>query len=102
MNSPTVLALSGLVLSIPVTFAQTWSPTGAPTTNWSAIACSADGSHLIAAAGGQGGYGYVYASSDSGSNWTTTAAPSNHWTSVACSPDGTVFAAYASSSGAYF
>ena len=37
-------ALSGL--------AQTWLPTGAPLTNWSCIACSADGMKVAAGADG--------------------------------------------------
>jgi hypothetical protein len=75
---------------------QTWTPTGAPSTNWCAIACSADGSQVIAASGNLLANGQIYKSTNSGTNWSLTSAASLHWTSVACSADGTrlIAAAY--------
>lgn len=73
-----------------------WTLTTAPTNmNWGPIACSADGSKLIAVS--QGG---IYASANSGGTWTLNAValpPKNgndtcsagYWTSIACSADGT-------------
>ena len=53
--------------------------------NWSAIAISADGTHLAATDFG----GYVYTSSDSGSSWTTrTNSGQRYWSSIASSADG--------------
>src|SRR5262245_12285415 len=79
-------------------FAQTWTLTSAPSYSWNSIACSADGTRLVAVADN----GPIYGSVDSGDIWTPTAAPSNDWAAVACSADGTriVAAAGHHSSGA--
>ena len=72
-------------------FVQGWLLTGAPTNlGWSSVACSADGTKVVAAAMP----GVFYASSDSGSSWTTNGVPGFHFgLSVASSADGTKFAA---------
>ena len=57
----------------------------APQTNWSAVACSADKSRLVAVVGG----GPIYYSGDAGSSWTASLAPIANWQAVACSADGT-------------
>jgi hypothetical protein len=83
----------------------TWVPTRAPTNLWQAIASSADGSKLIAAASIQiqsgfltsfhvlnpslDGDGLVYTSSDSGATWNPVNLPNNTWSCVASSADGT-------------
>ena len=65
-------------------FAQTWTQTGAPNGYWYSIACSADGSKLIA-----GTYGQIYTSTNRGQIWATNNSPSAFlWTSVASSADG--------------
>src|SRR5579859_3158420 len=67
--------------------AQDWTLTSANTNLiWNSIACSADGSQLIAGEE-QGG---VYLSADSGSTWTLSIPPGTNSTpiSVACSADG--------------
>jgi len=69
--------------------AQTWTLTSAPTTAWTSVASSADGSKLVAAANGGG----IYTSTDSGATWTLTSAPNARWISVASSADGTKLAA---------
>jgi photosystem II stability/assembly factor-like uncharacterized protein len=69
--------------------AQTWTVTGSPSNQWYAVACSADGSRVVAATGGQFVNGQVYISNDSGTNWTLTSAPLQRWTSLASSADGT-------------
>jgi len=73
-------------------YAQNWSKTMAPNTNWVSIACSADGAKLIAAAvsdvrGGLG-RGPIFMSRDSGLTWKQTSAPITAWFCVACSSDG--------------
>ena len=67
----------------------TWSPTIAPSNNWAAVASSADGARLVAAASTYLGDSSIYTSGDAGVTWTRTAAPTNDWSSVACSADGT-------------
>src|SRR6516162_8736497 len=84
-----VLALS-LASAWPLC-AQTWTPTTAPITNWTSVACSANGSNVVAAVNG----GYLYTSSDF-VTWTAMRAPVAAWQSVTMSADGTkVFAVVA-------
>src|SRR5438477_1148173 len=78
--------------------AQTWIQTSAPITNWSSIACSADGSKVFAASGGRAAASgsAIYRSTDSGLTWSTTSAPVTapyNAFSLACSADGTRIAA---------
>jgi hypothetical protein len=77
-------ASGGLLMVATSAFAQTWTQTSAPITNWSSIACSADGSKLVAVIKG----GPIYTSKDAGATWMATSAPSTNWTAVACSADG--------------
>ena len=81
--------LSGIVVSSVVfgsaAHSQTWKQLNAPITNWSAIACSADGSKVVAAVW----QGPIYTSTNSGSNWLATSAPVTNWSAVASSADGT-------------
>jgi hypothetical protein len=54
MNPPVKHILLALLIGLDSSsFGQalTWTPTGAPSNNWSAIACSADGSRVIATSG---------------------------------------------------
>jgi len=78
-------------------FAQTWiQQTNAPSTNWTAVASSADGNKLVAAAYG----GLIYTSTNSGDTWTQcTNAPDEGWESVASSADGTTLVAVAYNNG---
>jgi hypothetical protein len=89
-------------------FAQSWTQTSAPITNWTSMACSGDGNKLIAAANGgvgPGPYyiiapGSIYISTNSGVTWTqATNAPTADWTSVASSADGNRLTAAASGGG---
>src|SRR5262245_21123609 len=84
-----------------VPWAQTWTQTGAPSNVWAAIACSAVGTKLGAAAGGQSFLGQIYTSTNGGTNWTPTGAPSNHWTAIASSSDGSRLAATAYGTGIF-
>lgn len=55
-----------------------------------AVACSADGTRLFAAAFlTNRSLGAIYASIDSGATWAPTAAPAAAWDPLACSADGT-------------
>jgi hypothetical protein len=63
----------------------TWTQTSAPTTNWTSVASSADGTKLVAVYNNG-----IYSSTDSGATWKTT-SPLEFtwdWTSVASSADG--------------
>jgi len=71
-----------------------WWISSAPTNQlWWAVACSTDGSFMVAAA--LESYarcpapGPIYVSHDSGVTWTPTTAPLATWGSLACSADGT-------------
>jgi hypothetical protein len=86
-------------------YGTNWSGTGAPALNWVTIACSSDGSKLIAAATNSSSGG-IYVSSNSGTSWTqVTSLPtppsSGAWTSVACTSDGSEMIA-AMSGGAIY
>jgi len=72
-----------------------WTPTTAPRNYWHSVACSADGTKVVAV-GEQ-----IYTSSDSGATWTPTSAPSNSWYCVASSADGTKLVAACSDGAIY-
>jgi hypothetical protein len=61
-----------------------WRRTGAPSTNWSSVACSADGSLLVATVRDGG----IFLSADSGASWAASSAPATNWSCVAASADG--------------
>jgi hypothetical protein len=73
-------------------FAQTWTPTGAPSKMWIAVASSADGSKLIAGSGD-----WIYClSTNSGNTWITNTEPQKGsyegpWYFIASSADGTKY-----------
>jgi len=74
----------------------TWVLTSAPSNHWSSVSMSADGSKLVAAAGGPlHETGLVYTSTDFGLTWTTNNINAQIWTSVAMSADGNKIAAVA-------
>jgi hypothetical protein len=62
--------------------AITWRPSSVQGHRCQAVACSADGRKLVAAAD------LIYISNDVGTNWTATSAPSASWRAVTCSADG--------------
>src|SRR5438445_7213916 len=70
-----VAVLSGLFTVVDPAFAQTWTPTSAPSRNWTWVASSADGSKLVAVAYTNG----IYTSTDSGATWKETSAPAEPW-----------------------
>ncbi len=76
-----------LVGSIPGNRGASWTAHGSSLA-WSCIACSADGTKLVA--GEYSGGGQIYTSADSGVTWTVrTGAGYGAWMCVACSADGT-------------
>lgn len=93
-------SISLLFLGIHLTLAQTWTLTGAPTNGWVSVACSADGSVVVAAAGEMtingttsSTNGPVYISTNYGATWAQANLPITNWTEVLLSADGSkVFA----------
>jgi hypothetical protein len=100
-----VAGLTGLLAVANGAIAQTWTLTSAPqatgesTWNWMAVACSADGTKLVAA--GLKGRIYslgdcdsfdmassIYTSADAGLTWHQTSSPTNVWSAVASSANG--------------
>jgi hypothetical protein len=77
--------------------AQTWIPTSAPTTNWQAVASSADGNKLAATVY----FGPIYTSTNSGFTWSIANAPCTNWVSVASSADGTKLVAAVGPGGVF-
>jgi photosystem II stability/assembly factor-like uncharacterized protein len=70
---------------------QNWIQTPAPTTNWSSIASSADGSKLVATFRGPFSANVpTYITTDAGVTWRQSIAPltNDYWLTVASSADG--------------
>lgn len=65
--------------------------------NWTALACSADGTRDVVVAN----TGEIYRSVDSGTTWQPDAAPTASWTGVASSADGFKLVAVARGGGIY-
>jgi hypothetical protein len=78
--------------------AQVWTPTSAPTKNWQAVAMSADGSKLVAAANAGG----IFTSTNFGATWISNNAPLVAWDAVTSSADGTRMAAAFSGVGGIY
>jgi len=81
--------------------ARNWKKTSAPVTNWHSVACSADGSKIVAACGLAGVAGPIITSTNWGDTWEVTAAPQLPWSAVASSADGDKLAA-TTSGGAFY
>lgn len=77
---------------------QNWSPTLSPTSSqWEAVACSANGTILAAAILN----GTIYYSTNSGSSWLPTGAPTKQWEALAMSANGTKMMAAANNDSIY-
>src|SRR5438874_4035394 len=63
---------------------QNWMPTTAPSNVWQAVACSADGTKLVAGING----GAIWTSTNSGASWAVTSAGTQYWACVSSSADG--------------
>ena len=98
-DSAECAAISGQLIYISTNSGATWTQTSAPATNWIALASSADGSRLVAVAGGRRSLqnpvvtGPIYTSTNSGATWTSNNVPVHNWTSVASSADGCILVA---------
>jgi len=79
------LTSAALATAIAPVVGQNWVLTSAPSTNWSCVASSADGTKLVAAVDG----GLVYISTNSGGAWVETTSGADNWAALACSADGT-------------
>ena len=71
-----------LYLSVNPGSAQSWTQTSADLRNWVAIAASADGTKLVAAANA------IWASTNSGATWQQVNPLNPPWRSLAASADG--------------
>jgi hypothetical protein len=81
--------------------AGTWTKTSAPVTNWQSVACSADGSKIVALCGSGGNSGPIFVSKDWGETWLLTSAPKEFWRAIASSTDGNNLIAAAFDGGIY-
>lgn len=74
----------------------TWSKSDAPNLNWTGVAASADGTHMVAVQNG----GQIYTSANGGTNWIKQlSSPSANFTCVASSADGINLVAAPGSTG---
>ena len=78
------------------TSAQTWTNIGPDEAGWKSVACSADGTKIIAARV----FGRVSLSTNSGGNWTNAPLPVANWYSTASSADGSKL--FASAGGGFY
>ena len=71
--------------------------TSAPAANWRAIACSDDGTNLVACESPTAARdpGQIYVSHNRGADWTLTSAPLARWSALASSADGSKLVAVA-------
>ena len=85
-----VAVWAGLFKMVDTTLAQIWTMSDAPAAVWQSLACSADGSDLVAVSinGADFAPGSIYTSTDSGATWTQSSAPGAEWDGVASSADG--------------
>src|ERR1051326_1243232 len=73
-----------------------WISTSAPLLRWQTVACSADGSRLLAGCyGSDAGGGPIYSSTNGGIRWDLTSAPPKYWASVASCVNGSKLVAAA-------
>jgi hypothetical protein len=92
----------GLSATIDFAFAQTWTQTSAPMTNWTTIVSSADGTKLVAACPG-----VCFISTNSGLTWMATNLPADihfynnvpNFAVLAVSADGTKLAGASRNNG---
>lgn len=75
----------------------TWTPHGSSTITWRDVACSADGSKVVACVNNNG---LIYTSTDYGASWTPRES-ARLWEAVASSADGTNLVACAYTGAVY-
>src|SRR4051794_2547973 len=82
----TTVTVLSILLTAQLGFAQEWTITTAPLTNWSDMALSLDGAKIVAV---NGYLGPIYTSTNSGATWAvSTNAPLQYWNGVASSTNG--------------
>lgn len=87
-----------VIQTSPCVPGENWTQTSAPSTNWSSVASSSDGTHLVAVVDP----GPIYTSTDSGVTWAPQpGAPTTNWISVASSSDGSLLVAAVEGGGIY-
>lgn len=93
-----IVYAAGFGVYVSTNSGGSWTLTSAPqNSNYSGLACSADGSELI---GGQFSFG-IWESTDSGNTWTSNNLPSASWGPVAISPNGRDIVATQNPGGIY-
>jgi photosystem II stability/assembly factor-like uncharacterized protein len=80
--------VSGGGLRRSTDFGVTWAPTGVLDKNYLGVACSADGTKLVAVVQGYIHGGSIYLSKDSGTTWSVDTSSSAFWSAAAMSWDG--------------
>jgi len=76
------------LIYISTDFGTNWPASSAPVESWTCIACSANGSNMVAAATN----GVVELSTNTGTNWSPCNVPVEYWISAAMSADGSQIA----------
>jgi hypothetical protein len=83
-----VAAVSGQGIYISTNSGATWLQNTAPNIPWEGVACSSDGTTLVAVSRAYLGTGQIYVSTDSGNTWVSNSASVEDWTYAAVSADG--------------
>jgi hypothetical protein len=90
---PVLAVLCGLWSVGDPARAQDWSITTLPQACWTGVACSADGTRLVALGSATG----IWVSTNRGATWTPTDTSETAWSGIASSADGTKLAAVSQS-----
>ena len=107
-NSPIASSADGQNLAVGFTadaiytstnFGATWTSNNVPHVTWVWIASSADGTKLVAVAGGAPARGPNYSSTDSGVTWSSNNVASQFWFAACSSADGCRLAAVTGNAG---
>ena len=77
--------------------AQNWSITSLPQACWTGVACSDDGTKLVALGSATG----IWVSTNRGATWTVTDTSARLWEAIGSSADGTKLVAVARNDGIY-
>jgi hypothetical protein len=98
-----ILTVVSLLAAAHGAWGQTWTQTLAPSNYWQAVASSADGRVLAAAAGHGGSPGVVLISTNAGADWSPANVPmTNFYYGIAMSADGSRIATIYEGSGIYY
>lgn len=89
-----IALFTAIFLPVPL-YAATWNTSLNQTKIWQAIASSADGSKIFAAAYN----GNIFTSTDGGANWIEVLDTTHEWQDITISDDGSVGAAIAANGG---